>query len=159
PSINTMILQQLGVGQSPRTVVQLEELSGTAREAPRPVKHKTEIEITHQQKAKDIPKGMQHQYIAVEAASVQHAPRERFSINGNVRKVASSTDSIASGQVGVAGTKPIDTQTAPSTQLQGNPIRELKVEKNGGKTPFRGKATSTNTSVVANYNQSEDQHS
>ncbi|KAA6371615.1 MAG: hypothetical protein EZS28_032856, partial [Streblomastix strix] len=29
-----MILQQLGVGQSPRTVVQLEEISGTAREAP-----------------------------------------------------------------------------------------------------------------------------
>ncbi|KAA6399494.1 MAG: hypothetical protein EZS28_004973, partial [Streblomastix strix] len=30
--------------------------------------------------------------------------------------------------------------------LQGNPFREPKVEKKGGKTPVRGKATSTNTS-------------
>ncbi|KAA6372139.1 MAG: hypothetical protein EZS28_032332 [Streblomastix strix] len=41
------------VGQSSWTIVQLDELSGTAREGPRPVKCKTEIEITHQQKAKD----------------------------------------------------------------------------------------------------------
>ncbi|KAA6369729.1 MAG: hypothetical protein EZS28_034742, partial [Streblomastix strix] len=70
---------------------------------------------------------------------------------------ASPTDSIVSGQVGVVGTKPINIQTTPSTELQGNPIREPKVEKKGGKTPVRGKATSTNTSVVANQNQSEDQ--
>ncbi|KAA6343374.1 MAG: hypothetical protein EZS28_052315, partial [Streblomastix strix] len=52
-SINIMAIQQLGVGQSPWTIVQLDQLSGTAREGPRPVKHKTEIETTHQQKAKD----------------------------------------------------------------------------------------------------------
>ncbi|KAA6402485.1 MAG: putative Glutamate--tRNA ligase [Streblomastix strix] len=103
------------------------------------------------------PKGMQHQQIAGEAAQVFHAPRETFSANGNVRSVASSTDSIVSGQVGVARTKPINKQTAPSTQLQGNPIRELKVQKKRGKTPVRGKAKSTNTSVVANLNQNEDQ--
>ncbi|KAA6365206.1 MAG: hypothetical protein EZS28_039266, partial [Streblomastix strix] len=104
-----------------------------------------------------VPKGIQHQQNAGEAAQVQHAPRETFSTNGNVRKVASSTDSIVSGQVGVAGIKLINKQTAPSTQLQVDPIRELKVEKKGGRTPVRGKATSTNTSVVANQNQSEDQ--
>ncbi|KAA6388102.1 MAG: hypothetical protein EZS28_016373 [Streblomastix strix] len=152
-----MALQQLGVGQSPWTIVQLDELFGTAREGPKPVKHKTEIEITHQQKAMDIPKGMQHQQSAGEAAQVQHAPSETFSSSGNVRKVASSTDSIVSGQVGVAGTKQINTQTTPSLQLQGNPIREPKVGKKGEKTPVRCKATSTNTSVVANQNQNEDQ--
>ncbi|KAA6374038.1 MAG: hypothetical protein EZS28_030435 [Streblomastix strix] len=104
-----------GVGQQPRTICQLDELSGTARECIRPVKHKIEIETTHQQKALDIPKGMQHQQIAGEAA-----------------------------------------QTAPSTQFQGNPVREPKVEKNGGRTPVRSKASRTNTSVVANLNQSED---
>ncbi|KAA6375719.1 MAG: hypothetical protein EZS28_028755 [Streblomastix strix] len=104
-----------------------------------------------------VPKGIQHQQNAGEAAYVQHAPRETFSTNGNVRKVASSTDSIVSGQVGVAGTEPINIQTAPSTQLQGNPIRESKGEKKGGYTPVRSKATSTNTSVVANQNQIEDQ--
>ncbi|KAA6358568.1 MAG: hypothetical protein EZS28_045906 [Streblomastix strix] len=41
------------VGQSPWTIVQLDELSRTAREGPRPVTHKTEIETTHQQKEKD----------------------------------------------------------------------------------------------------------
>ncbi|KAA6358630.1 MAG: putative reverse transcriptase [Streblomastix strix] len=80
-----------------------------------------------------VPKGIQHQQNAGEAAQVQHAPRETFSTNGNVRKVASSTDNIVSGQVGVAGTKPINKQTAPSTQLQADPIREPKVEKKGGK--------------------------
>ncbi|KAA6355462.1 MAG: hypothetical protein EZS28_049010, partial [Streblomastix strix] len=64
---------------------------------------------------------------------------------------------IASGQVGVPGTKPINIQTAYSTQLQQNPVREPKVEKKGGRTPVGSKATSTNTSVVANQNQSEDQ--
>ncbi|KAA6391068.1 MAG: hypothetical protein EZS28_013402 [Streblomastix strix] len=104
-----------------------------------------------------VPKGMQHQQIAGETAQVLYAPRETFSINGNVRRVASSTDSIVSGQVGVAGTKTTNIQTAPSTQLQGNPVREPKVEKKGGRTPVRSKVTSTNTSVIANQNQSEDQ--
>ncbi|KAA6360201.1 MAG: hypothetical protein EZS28_044272 [Streblomastix strix] len=104
-----------------------------------------------------VPKGMQHQLIAGEAVQVFHAPVETFSTNGNVRMVASSTDSIVLGQVGVAGTKPINIQTAPSTQLQGNPAREPKVEKKGGRTPVGSKATSTNTSVVANQNQIEDQ--
>ncbi|KAA6379185.1 MAG: hypothetical protein EZS28_025289, partial [Streblomastix strix] len=102
----------------------------------------------HQQKAMDIPKGIQLQQNAGEAAQVQHAPRETFSTNGNVRKVAFSTDSIVSGQIWVAGTKPINIQTAPSIQLQGNPICEPKVGKKGGRTPVRGKATSTNTSAV-----------
>ncbi|KAA6353128.1 MAG: hypothetical protein EZS28_051345 [Streblomastix strix] len=88
-----------------------------------------------------VPKGIQHQQFAGEAAQVQHAPRETFSTNGN----------------GVAGTKPINNQTAPSTQLQGNPIHEPKVEKKGRKTHVRGKATSINTSVVANKNQIKDQ--
>ncbi|KAA6363183.1 MAG: hypothetical protein EZS28_041289, partial [Streblomastix strix] len=48
-----------------------------------------------------------------------------------------STDSIVSGQIEVAGTKSINIQTAPSTELKGNPIREPKVEKKGGKTPVR----------------------
>ncbi|KAA6394109.1 MAG: hypothetical protein EZS28_010367 [Streblomastix strix] len=104
-----------------------------------------------------VPKGMQHQQIAGKAAQVFHEPRETFSSNGSVRRGASSTYSIASGQVGVAGAKSINIQTAPSTQLQGNPVREPKVEKKGGRTPVRGKATSTNTSVVANQNQSQDQ--
>ncbi|KAA6404282.1 MAG: hypothetical protein EZS28_000191 [Streblomastix strix] len=104
-----------------------------------------------------IPKGMQHQQIAGEAAQVFQAPGETFSTDGNLRKVASSTDSIASGQVGVAGTESLYIQTIPSTQLQGNPDREPKVGKKGGRTPVGSKATSTNTSVVANQNQSEDQ--
>ncbi|KAA6401499.1 MAG: hypothetical protein EZS28_002982 [Streblomastix strix] len=104
-----------------------------------------------------VQKGKQHQLIAGEATQVFHALGETFSINGNVKRVASSTYCIASGQVGVAGTKPTNIQTEPSTQLQGNPIRESKIEKKGGRTPVRGKATSTNTSVVANQNQSEDQ--
>ncbi|KAA6402573.1 MAG: hypothetical protein EZS28_001903 [Streblomastix strix] len=40
---------------------------------------------------------------------------------------------------------------------RGNLICEPKVEKKGGRTRARVKATSTNTSVVANQNQSEDQ--
>ncbi|KAA6371632.1 MAG: hypothetical protein EZS28_032841 [Streblomastix strix] len=59
--------------------------------------------------------------------------------------------------MGVAGTKPINTQTAPSTQLQGNPVREPQVEKKGGRTPVGSEATGTNTSVVAIYSQSEIQ--
>ncbi|KAA6373088.1 MAG: hypothetical protein EZS28_031383 [Streblomastix strix] len=82
---------------------------------------------------------MQHQQIAGEAAQIHYAPRETFSINGTVRKVASSTDSIVSGQERVTGIKQINIQTSPSIQLQGNPIREPKVEKKGGKTPVRGK--------------------
>ncbi|KAA6384604.1 MAG: hypothetical protein EZS28_019868, partial [Streblomastix strix] len=78
-----------------------------------------------------------------------------FSVNGNVRKVLSSTDSIVSGQVGVSVIKPINTQTAPSTELQGNPIRDPKIGKKGVRTSVRGKATSTNISVVANWNQCE----
>ncbi|KAA6394461.1 MAG: hypothetical protein EZS28_010014 [Streblomastix strix] len=104
-----------------------------------------------------VPKGMQYQQIAGEAAQVHHALRETFSTNGNVRRVASSTDRIASGQVGVAGTKPTNIQTAPSTQLQGNPVREPKVKKKGGRTPVRSKTINTNNFVVANQNQSEDQ--
>ncbi|KAA6362120.1 MAG: hypothetical protein EZS28_042355 [Streblomastix strix] len=104
-----------------------------------------------------VPKRMQHQQVAGEAALYLHAPRETFSTNGNVRKVTSSTASIVSGQVRVACTKPINIQTEPSTQLQGNLVREPKVEKKGGRTPVGSKATSTNTSVVANQNQSEDQ--
>ncbi|KAA6365491.1 MAG: hypothetical protein EZS28_038981, partial [Streblomastix strix] len=74
-----------------------------------------------------VPKGIQHQKIAGEAAQVQHALRETFSTNGNVRKVASPQDSIVSGQVGVAGTRPINIRTASSTKLQGNPIHEPQV--------------------------------
>ncbi|KAA6398192.1 MAG: hypothetical protein EZS28_006285 [Streblomastix strix] len=148
---------QSGVGQSPWTIVQLDELSGTAREGLRSVKHKTVIEITHQLMAKDIPKGMQHQQIAGEAAQLFHAPGETFSINGNVKRVASSTDSIVSGQIGVAGTKPTNIQTASSTQFQGNPVRKPKMEKKGGWIPVGSNATSTNISVVANKNQIEDE--
>ncbi|KAA6376583.1 MAG: hypothetical protein EZS28_027889 [Streblomastix strix] len=148
---------QRRVQLSPWTIVQLDELSETAREGPRPVIHKNEIEITHQLKAKDIPKGTQHQQIAEEAAQVHHTLREIFPKKGNVRKVISSTDSIVSGQVGVAGTKPINIQTASSTQFQGNPIHEPKIQKKGGSTPVRNKATRANTSIVANQNQSEDQ--
>ncbi|KAA6352781.1 MAG: hypothetical protein EZS28_051692 [Streblomastix strix] len=54
-SINVMEIQQLGVGQSPWTIVWLDELFGTAREGTGPVKHKTEIEITNHQKPKDSP--------------------------------------------------------------------------------------------------------
>ncbi|KAA6363932.1 MAG: hypothetical protein EZS28_040541 [Streblomastix strix] len=51
--INTILLQQLDVEQSPWTIDQLDELSETAREGPRSVIHKIEIETTHQQKAMD----------------------------------------------------------------------------------------------------------
>ncbi|KAA6401479.1 MAG: putative reverse transcriptase [Streblomastix strix] len=77
-----------------------------------------------------VPKRMQDQQIAGEAA-----------------QVASSTDSIVSGQVGVAGTKPINIQTAHSTQLQGNPVREHKVEKKGGRTPVGMKTSSSDSQV------------
>ncbi|KAA6356435.1 MAG: hypothetical protein EZS28_048038, partial [Streblomastix strix] len=50
-----MVPQQLSDGQSSWTIVQLLERSRTAREGPRPVKHKTETEITHQQKTMDRP--------------------------------------------------------------------------------------------------------
>ncbi|KAA6369409.1 MAG: hypothetical protein EZS28_035062, partial [Streblomastix strix] len=80
---------------------------------------------------------IQYQQNAGEAAQVQHAPRETFSTYGNVRRVAFSTDSIVSGQVG-------------------NHIHEHKVEKKGERIPVRSKAISTNTSVVAFKNQSED---
>ncbi|KAA6378074.1 MAG: hypothetical protein EZS28_026397, partial [Streblomastix strix] len=45
-----------------------------------------------------VPKGIQHQQNAGEAAQVNHAPRETFLTNGNVAKVASSTDGVVSGQ-------------------------------------------------------------
>ncbi|KAA6379042.1 MAG: hypothetical protein EZS28_025430, partial [Streblomastix strix] len=162
PSINTMVLHQLGIGQSPWTIVQLDELFGTASEGPdqsntklrsrQPNSRRQKIvsltqtnpqsQITLQPNQNQciilnvdikeiitnpfsVLKGMQHKQTAGEAAQVHHAPRETFSTNGNVRKVASSTDSIVSGQVGVAGTKPIDTQTTSSTLLQGNPIRYI----------------------------------
>ncbi|KAA6393726.1 MAG: hypothetical protein EZS28_010749 [Streblomastix strix] len=104
-----------------------------------------------------VPKGIQHQQIAGEAAQVFHAPGDTFSINGNVSWVSSSTDSIVSDQVGVARTKSLYIQTAPSIQLQENPVRKPKVGKKGGRTPVGSKPTSTNTSVIANQNQSEDQ--
>ncbi|KAA6374496.1 MAG: hypothetical protein EZS28_029974 [Streblomastix strix] len=104
-----------------------------------------------------VPKGIQQKQIAGEDAQVFHAPREILSTNVNVRRVASSTDSFDSSQVGVAGTKPVNILTASSTQLQRNPIREPKVEKQGRRAPVRGKATSVNTSVVAKQNWSEDQ--
>ncbi|KAA6380713.1 MAG: putative Transposon Ty3-I Gag-Pol polyprotein [Streblomastix strix] len=50
-----MVLQQLGVVQSPWTIVKLDELSGSACEGSRTVKQKTEIETTHQQKAQNSP--------------------------------------------------------------------------------------------------------
>ncbi|KAA6380749.1 MAG: hypothetical protein EZS28_023726 [Streblomastix strix] len=121
-----MVLQQLGVGQSPWTIDQLDQLSETAREGPRPVKYKIEIETTHHKKAKDSQSNINNSKdsernvtsIDCRRGSIgSHAPRETFSTNGNVRKVASSTDSIVSGQVGVAGTKTINIQTAPSIQL------------------------------------------
>ncbi|KAA6379725.1 MAG: hypothetical protein EZS28_024748 [Streblomastix strix] len=65
------------------------------------------------------------------------------------KKVASSTDSIVSGQVGVAGTKPINLQTAPSTQLHGNLIHEPEIEKKGGRTPVRVKTSSADSQVAA----------
>ncbi|KAA6379244.1 MAG: hypothetical protein EZS28_025229 [Streblomastix strix] len=185
---------QRSVGQSPWTIVWLDELSGTAREGPdqsntklrsrQPTSRRQRIvslaltapksqttPYPNQNQSSilnvdlmgiitnpfSVPKGMQFQQIAGEAAQVQHALRETFLTNGSVRRVASSTDRIVSGQVGVAGTKSINIQTAPSTQLQGNPVREPKVEKKGGRTIVRNIDTSTNTSVVANQNQNEDQ--
>ncbi|KAA6399046.1 MAG: hypothetical protein EZS28_005427 [Streblomastix strix] len=65
-----------------------------------------------------VPKGMQHQQMAGDSAQVFHAPGETFSINGNAKRVASSTGSIVSGQVGVAGTKPTHIQTSSSIQFQ-----------------------------------------
>ncbi|KAA6354014.1 MAG: hypothetical protein EZS28_050460, partial [Streblomastix strix] len=59
--------------------------------------------------------------------------------------IASPTDSIVSGQVGVAGMKPINIQTAHSIQLQGILIHEPKVEKKGGKTPVRVKTSSADS--------------
>ncbi|KAA6403167.1 MAG: hypothetical protein EZS28_001293 [Streblomastix strix] len=50
-----MELQQLGVGQPPWIIVQLDELFGTAMDGPRLVIHKTEIETTFQQKSKNCP--------------------------------------------------------------------------------------------------------
>ncbi|KAA6358197.1 MAG: hypothetical protein EZS28_046277, partial [Streblomastix strix] len=74
---------------------------------------------------------MQFQQIAGEAAQVQLALRATFPTDGNVSKEASSTDCTVSGQVGVAGTNSINIQTAPSTQLQRNPIRKPKVQWKG----------------------------
>ncbi|KAA6364242.1 MAG: hypothetical protein EZS28_040230, partial [Streblomastix strix] len=57
----------------------------------------------------------------------------------------------------VARTKQINIQASPSTQLQGNHIRDPEVEMQGRKTHDRFKATSTNASVIANQNQSKIQ--
>ncbi|KAA6385467.1 MAG: hypothetical protein EZS28_019004 [Streblomastix strix] len=128
---------QKGVGQSPWTIVQIDELSGTAREGPRPVKHKTEIVTTHQQKAKDSFSNINNSTELQERQLRFFMHTERlFQLIGNVRKEASSTDSTVSGQVQVAGTKTVNILTAPSAQLQRNPVREPKVEKKGGRTPI-----------------------
>ncbi|KAA6402465.1 MAG: hypothetical protein EZS28_001999 [Streblomastix strix] len=142
------------VGQSPWTIVWLDELYVTAKEGPRSVIHKIEIEKTLQQKAMDSPSNITDPIVRGSMGSL--CPRETFLTNEKVVEVTTSTDSIDSGQLGVARTKPINIQTAPSTQLQGNLIREHKVEKKGGRTPVRGKVICMNTSVVANQNQSED---
>ncbi|KAA6402783.1 MAG: hypothetical protein EZS28_001693 [Streblomastix strix] len=162
------------VGRSPWSIVQLDELSGTAREGTGPVKHKIKIQTTHQQKSMNslsninkpteldctlleldqmlnlnvdlagmktnpfiVPKGTMYQLTAYEAAQAHHVPSEILSKNGNIRKVASSTDSIDSSQE--------------------NLISELKVEKNGDRIFVRNLATCINTSFVTNLNQSEDQ--
>ncbi|KAA6369168.1 MAG: hypothetical protein EZS28_035306 [Streblomastix strix] len=104
-----------------------------------------------------FPKRLQHQQNVEEAAQVQLAPIETFPTYGKVRKVVSSKDCIVLGQIGDVGTKLINIQTVSSTQLQGNPIREPKVQKKGGKAPVRSNATSTNASVLATQNQNEDQ--
>ncbi|KAA6374866.1 MAG: hypothetical protein EZS28_029608 [Streblomastix strix] len=100
-----------------------------------------------------ILKAIYHQYIAGEAAQVHYAPGETFSTNGNIRSVVSSTDSIVSGNVAVAGTKSINIQTVSSTQLHRNPICEPEVEKKEENSILvRSKDSITNTSVVANQN-------
>ncbi|KAA6374188.1 MAG: hypothetical protein EZS28_030283, partial [Streblomastix strix] len=125
------------VGQSSWTIVQLDELFGTAREGSdqsstelrsrrltsrkqwivsptqtNPQSQTTAYPNQNQSSILNIdlmgiitnpfsvPKRMQHQQIAGEAAQVHHAPGETFSTNGNVRKVASFTDSLVLGQVG-----------------------------------------------------------
>ncbi|KAA6389443.1 MAG: hypothetical protein EZS28_015033 [Streblomastix strix] len=75
-----------------------------------------------------------HTWTTPKTAQVHPAFRDTFQTYGNVKNVASSIDSIVSGQVGVAGTKSINIIPAPSTQLQGNPIHEPKVGKKGGRT-------------------------
>ncbi|KAA6373552.1 MAG: hypothetical protein EZS28_030921 [Streblomastix strix] len=149
-----MVLQQFGVGQASWTMVQLKELLGTAKEYPRsiapsaqtnPLSQTTPFLNQNQSLILNVdfvemitnpfsvPKETQHQQIAEEAAYVQLAPRETFQTEGKVRKVLSYTNCIVSGQVEVTGPKLINIQTASSTQLQGNPICEPKVEKKGGK--------------------------
>ncbi|KAA6377411.1 MAG: hypothetical protein EZS28_027062 [Streblomastix strix] len=104
-----------------------------------------------------VPKVIQHQQITDEAAQVHHTPKETFLTNRNVRKVASSKDGIVSDQVEVAGIKLINIQTAPSMQLQTNPIRVPKNEKKGGNIPVESKATSANASVVTNQTYEDSQ--
>ncbi|KAA6379380.1 MAG: hypothetical protein EZS28_025092 [Streblomastix strix] len=103
-----------------------------------------------------VPKGMQAQQIAGETLQARYALKKTFSIFENVKKVFSSIDSIVSGKMGVAGTKPLNIQTAPCTQFQRNLIRELKVKMKRGNAPVKGKATGTNSFVAAHQNQSED---
>ncbi|KAA6355619.1 MAG: hypothetical protein EZS28_048854 [Streblomastix strix] len=117
-----------------------------------PVIHKIQIEITHYSERNATSIDCRRSSIGSSCAQI-----DIFNKLKCKKKVASSTDSIVSGQVEVAGTKPINLQTAPSTQLQGNLIHEPEIEKKGGRTPVGGKAISTNTSVVANQNQSQDQ--
>ncbi|KAA6395126.1 MAG: hypothetical protein EZS28_009347 [Streblomastix strix] len=64
-----------------------------------------------------------------EEAQVHHAPRETFPIDGNVRKVVYSMDSLVLCQVGLTRTKPIDTKTTISMESQRNPICEPKIAK------------------------------
>ncbi|KAA6386262.1 MAG: hypothetical protein EZS28_018209 [Streblomastix strix] len=49
------------------------------------------------------------------------------------------------------------TQIAPYAQFQGNPTRELKIEKKSGKTSVRSPAVRTHAFVVANMDYCEDQ--
>ncbi|KAA6382215.1 MAG: hypothetical protein EZS28_022258 [Streblomastix strix] len=112
------------VGQSSQTILQLDELSETAKEGPissTPYSNLDQnliLNVDLMWVIKDpfsILKGIQRQQIAGEAAQVHHAPRERFPTYGMVTKVA--------------GTKQINIWTAPSTQLQENPTCEPKVLK------------------------------
>ncbi|KAA6395572.1 MAG: hypothetical protein EZS28_008897 [Streblomastix strix] len=152
------------VGQSSWTIVQLDELSGIAREGPRPVTHKAEIEITHQQKAEDSLSNINRQTQSV--TTPYRNQNQNSKLNVDFMRMITSPFSVPKGiqlqqiageAVQVVGTRHINIQTAPLTQLQENHIHERKVEKKGGRTPVGSKATSTNTSFVANQNQSEDQ--
>ncbi|KAA6401474.1 MAG: hypothetical protein EZS28_003008 [Streblomastix strix] len=167
-SINTTLLQQLGVIQQTSTIVWLDQPFMTARDGPdqsntklrsrQPTSRRQWIVPLKQMKPKSytltypnqnqsqilnvdirgmiintfpVPKGIQHQQIAGDAAQVYHAPRETFLTNGKVIKVIYSADRTVSTQEGVSINKSINIQIAPSTQLQRNPIREPEIENQG----------------------------